>query len=432
MGADAKSWGRSLFAYLAVASARHTSAVAQNCATRLDAAVLTPEDLRSFFHEAMAKRQPVIISALTDNAQRDWTADQLVQLASNAPIVVQPGQLVAQFGGSPEHGQLQLQEYIKKLQLDDAAEEIAFDGFGHFFRTKEGARMAAQLHVQGADELLDLLNTDPMVFSLSGSGRGVGWHFHEQAWLELLHGKKRWWVASPNETLVFDKTLPVQAWLDAALQGDALSAAPAGVCAFTQSRGEIVFTPESAFHATYNLAPFTLGVGRRASTPVFGSYQWLGVRIQSGEIAALEQGIEHYPNDSTFRLSSMHRFVREGNHTRALEEIERGFAANPLHIEVQLHRVVSLERVGRIGMALQAARSSLRYIEGAPDSGVAAEAIFSRRSAAQAAQKMILRLEERLAAPRVAGHCSLDPCLRLTSCYSRLTSHCILSLFAVG
>ena len=96
------------------------------------------------------------------------------------------------------------------------------------------------------------------------AGAGIPWHEHTNAWLEILQGQKRWWTARQGQAdLAYDVTLAQQDWVGAFLGDDPLSSnLPHGVCGFTQSVGEVVFT-RGILHATYNLAPFTLAVGRQ-------------------------------------------------------------------------------------------------------------------------------------------------------------------------
>ena len=60
--------------------------------------------------------------------------------------------------------------------------------------------------------------------------------------------------------------MPVSHWVGSELGGDTAAAPPAGVCAFEQRPGETVHLPEAYVHATYNLAPLTLGAARAVAT----------------------------------------------------------------------------------------------------------------------------------------------------------------------
>ena len=109
------------------------------------------------------------------------------------------------------------------------------------------------------------------VFSYAGSGHGLPWHKHDESWLLLLTGKKRWLIGSP--TLGNKLFKQYTASHGVVSQSHSFSWLPEtfasvdGVHECMQYPGDIVFLPPQWYHATRNEDGMTIGVGGQVHSP---------------------------------------------------------------------------------------------------------------------------------------------------------------------
>jgi len=89
-------------------------------------------------------------------------------------------------------------------------------------------------------------------FGLAGCGTGVPFHTHGHVFAEVLHGKKRWFLARPNDPPRFESDMSVLRWL-ADVFPTYTDAERSRVLDCTVSPGEILYIPTRWFHSTLNL-----------------------------------------------------------------------------------------------------------------------------------------------------------------------------------
>jgi len=91
------------------------------------------------------------------------------------------------------------------------------------------------------------------ILSLGGEGTGVSWHRHPQSWLSQLKGVKRWFLRSPEDER------PSFRYDPCSIQEYPPSGDPIQSC--DAQPGDILYLPDSWWHATCNLGVWTLSVG---------------------------------------------------------------------------------------------------------------------------------------------------------------------------
>ena len=99
------------------------------------------------------------------------------------------------------------------------------------------------------------------VFSFGGGHRGVQMMQHGVAWLGLVTGAKLWHVAPPHLPRPSDRTCENDGRINHKL------AKAEGVSHCLLLPGEVIFVPDSWWHATCNLDPYTIGVGGQLWRP---------------------------------------------------------------------------------------------------------------------------------------------------------------------
>lgn len=45
-----------------------------------------------------------------------------------------------------------------------------------------------------------------------GNGTGIPFHFHSDSWLELVAGRKSWWIFPPGANVPFNELEPHAPW----------------------------------------------------------------------------------------------------------------------------------------------------------------------------------------------------------------------------
>lgn len=102
------------------------------------------------------------------------------------------------------------------------------------------------------------------IVSVGGSGLGLGFHQHDESWLYLVCGRKRWGFGAPERSSLRGRRLAA----DQRAAADELPAADADVRC-EQRPGEVVVVPRGWWHATRNCEEerLTLGLGGLGPSP---------------------------------------------------------------------------------------------------------------------------------------------------------------------
>lgn len=90
-------------------------------------------------------------------------------------------------------------------------------------------------------------------FGLGGSGSGVPFHTHGAVFAEVLHGRKRWFVAQPGRRPMFSPDETSLRWLHAANQRGGVSVAHPEVRECTLGPGEALYLGTQWWHSTLNI-----------------------------------------------------------------------------------------------------------------------------------------------------------------------------------
>jgi len=126
-------------------------------------------------------------------------------------------------------------------------------------------------------------------FTLGRNGSGSGAHFHEEAWVAQLAGRKAWLVAPQSED--DHPSNSVEPCTLFANGGERFW--PPGARRCTVEAGEVMYVPGGWYHATCNLDDFTLGVGGKGSSRAWPEYMH---HIQAGNEDALRSMVMNDPS----------------------------------------------------------------------------------------------------------------------------------------
>ena len=220
-----------------------------------DFQVITATEIRAQFAStsAWAKylQQPTLISGLID----DWPAlkwlrtPQALATSAAGGIEVSAERVPARVAAG--------RELIALSELDVNAWARTHAVIFSDWRTDEARRADAALRPLFSTPR-ELNRTQTRVFSLGGEPVGARFSTpHGFAWMGLAAGAKRWYVAPPRRKMPPDPACEPRAQPDASL---------AGVSHCLQHAGEVIVVPESWWHATCQVAPYTIGLGGQVIT----------------------------------------------------------------------------------------------------------------------------------------------------------------------
>mmetsp|Transcript_16626 Transcript_16626/g.32203 ORF Transcript_16626/g.32203 Transcript_16626/m.32203 type:complete len:318 (+) Transcript_16626:94-1047(+) len=92
-------------------------------------------------------------------------------------------------------------------------------------------------------------------FGLAGSGTGVPFHFHGPGFLQMLHGRKRWFLYPPQTTPKFHPNETTLTWVRSVYPDLANADKPTHECVLGPS--DVIYFPNSWMHATLNIDNYT-------------------------------------------------------------------------------------------------------------------------------------------------------------------------------
>lgn len=225
------------------------------------------EEVLAQFRSAGGLARPAIITGLTDNrkVRKRWTPEFLRKDPhGREPVNVQQRYALSQTGGNTRMGAdlpFTLGRFISEALPTYAGSPnppYVFDAKS-FFASKGGVQLLRSFEVS---PVLDFskryhLPNAEYVLALGGASTGIPFHYHPAAWLELIKGRKRWWVAPAGAKVQMD----VYA---SPADSDMLAAENPEICAFVQEEGDIVYVPDGYFHAVANELNWTVAVGQQA------------------------------------------------------------------------------------------------------------------------------------------------------------------------
>ena len=186
------------------------------------------------------RRVPVVIEGLTDEwaAHKRWaTREQLVRHHGDVQISLRDTGAVARSGGAfhSSHA-LSLREFIERL---DSSKSGSHSMLFSTARDECWSRLSADYEVPSA---LQNAVAQPIV-SIGGTGGGLSFHQHEENWLALIAGQKRWLLAPPTggppqtaHRRVVEESQPRHE----------------GMLVVDQQPGQILYLPAGWWHCTYN------------------------------------------------------------------------------------------------------------------------------------------------------------------------------------
>ena len=146
------------------------------------------------------------------------------------------------------------------------------------------------------------------LLSLGGRPEGVQMSRHHSAWLSTLAGAKLWHLAPPDRPQPTDRYCPSRGKVDYRL------AAREGVIHCVAYPGEVVVVPDNWWHATCNMAPYTLAIG--------------------GQTWDQNAGAPFAPREEATRMATLERW-RDGR-PRTLNHYQSEIGAMPLEVGERL------------------------------------------------------------------------------------------------
>ena len=174
---------------------------------------------------------------------------------------------------------------IKQREANDAKTDVNYYFFGS--PLFDGCQAAAAGVPSTVQNVIDLASGDNEVmkqdfidnpqFVLGESGSGFPFHQHGEAILQLMTGRKRWWLLDAEKTPPsgYRHDMSQLRWVQQML-GKLPESVKPWTC--TQEPGEILYVPDGFWHATLNIGE-TLAIGAQA-----GQTAWAQIHKDRGAL----------------------------------------------------------------------------------------------------------------------------------------------------
>lgn len=253
--------------------------------------IVGAEDMTpSLFEQKYYLQKPVLISGLNGIIQQkratkagkgslssSWSADKLLRRHGDAVVKVGSSSTVVKTRGSG-HLRGKLGAVLAASMHPEPRGEgerggvdlFAFDRNSNLFKQepellRDVWGMAAGLFGQrAAGRQQSDLN---FYLSVGGRGTGLSLHQHHNAWLLLFEGRKQWHVLDSRDVpppLTHETDLSVTQWLDSFLP-NLKPAERRRLLSCEQRAGELLYVPETWWHATRNEDQVAVALGWHAT-----------------------------------------------------------------------------------------------------------------------------------------------------------------------
>jgi len=175
-----------------------------------------------------------------------------------------------------------------------------------------------------------------LTFALGVSGTGISHHYHKDAWNQVIHGRKRWFIYSPSAGVPpggYNQFDPAHVWYESTYHRLSEDELPMEC---VQYPGETLYIPEDWLHATINIGE-TLAVAGQSLTPAQGSIVWhvnqalddeqyLGVALDH-----LHHVVARYPSFAQVYNLIGNLHMDRGRADEAIDAYTKAVQLNPLY-----------------------------------------------------------------------------------------------------
>ncbi|XP_077988437.1 uncharacterized protein LOC144442935 [Glandiceps talaboti] len=271
---------------------------------------------RKFSHELTEKefeqtyryKKPVIVhfhegaAGWTDPFQ--WTRDDLMEKYSVWDVASGKSNNIVRNGGSGDR-MSSFQDYINGIMNNkDSSSEPMYVFDREFYKDSS---LPSTINVPSYLEVKD--ERDDSIFFLGASKSGVSFHKHADAWNGVVYGRKRWFLYAPQNTPPggvwpgfssldwFQHVYPRLEEKDKPLE-----------C--IQEPGEILYLPESFYHATLNIGD-TIAVG----------IQKINAATEIEKLFYRAKDLDFLQNDKSLSKDERHKLLMEN--VECFEELHR-------------------------------------------------------------------------------------------------------------
>ncbi|KAJ7331213.1 hypothetical protein OS493_019995 [Desmophyllum pertusum] len=188
-----------------------------------------------------------------------WTKASLLKLYSRWSILSGTSEDIVRRGGNGDT-QTSFNEYLDMMHEKKHNDEPMYVFDRTFYNDSD---LPQSIKVPVYFNIKD--GVDSSIFFLGGSGSGVSFHKHADAWNGVIFGRKRWFLYPPQKTPpggVWPSFSQLD-WINKVYPNLPLKDKPLEC---VQEEGEILYLPESYYHGTVNIGD-TMAIGIQNTTP---------------------------------------------------------------------------------------------------------------------------------------------------------------------
>eukprot|EP01087_Luapelamoeba_hula_P022583 TRINITY_DN8133_c0_g1_i1.p1 TRINITY_DN8133_c0_g1~~TRINITY_DN8133_c0_g1_i1.p1 ORF type:complete len:728 (-),score=80.98 TRINITY_DN8133_c0_g1_i1:28-2187(-) len=194
-----------------------------------------------FYRDYFSVKKPVVLVGAAENwpAYHKWTRENFTKNYGEVEFAY--GRIpYSHMYGNTDSGFITANSYVAQMMKENDDRPM------YLFDNKVVSKIPELAKDCNNSEYFDGLVYYPMQFMLGPAHSGSNIHYHTNAWCNIIHGRKRWFMFPPSQT--FLSVTPINEWVRneyVQLENRPLEC--------YQNPGDIVYVPESWAHGVLNI-----------------------------------------------------------------------------------------------------------------------------------------------------------------------------------
>ncbi|XP_078342854.1 bifunctional arginine demethylase and lysyl-hydroxylase PSR-like [Oculina patagonica] len=296
---------------------------------RREASSLNSEE----FERVFRYKKPLIVHFSNGAADwtdpMKWTKSSLLELYSQWSILSGTSEDIVRRGGNGDK-QTSFNEYLDMMHHKKYNDEPMYIFDRAFYND---SHLPESIKVPDYFKIKD--GVDSSIFFLGGSGSGVSFHKHADAWNGVIFGRKRWFLYPPQ------KTPPGGVWPSFS-QLDWINKVYPNLppedkpMECVQEAGEILYLPESYYHGTVNIGD-TMAIGIQKYNAATKVEKLFYEKAKGRRQLEIFQELSTLLPDSTEVLHKLaDQYFRRGDIQKAIATLEKAVQMDSLFVIAKL------------------------------------------------------------------------------------------------
>ncbi|KAJ7331204.1 hypothetical protein OS493_019985 [Desmophyllum pertusum] len=313
---------------------------------RREASSLNSEE----FEKVYRYKKPLIVHFSNGAADwtdpMKWTKASLLKLYSRWSILSGTSEDIVRRGGNGDT-QTSFNEYLDMMHEKKHNDEPMYVFDRTFYNDSD---LPLSIKVPEYFNIKD--GVDSSIFFLGGSGSGVSFHKHADAWNGVIFGRKRWFLYPPQKTPpggVWPSFSQLD-WINKVYPNLPLKDKPLEC---VQEEGEILYLPESYYHGTVNIGD-TMAIGIQKYNAATKVEKLFYKSVKERSQLEIFQELSALLPDSTEVLHKLAgQYFTTGDIEKSITTLEKAVHMDPLFVIAKLDLAIYYNHHGNAEKAKQ-------------------------------------------------------------------------------